>query len=1838
MATARRMAGSRGSRSAVAVGTLRRSRASLLGSTALQAAVLVVLAFPAQAQLSPNARPQVGLVVAGQASISQTATVTTVQQASQRAAVNWQSFNVGSAQTVDFVQPSSSSVTLNRVVGGDPSEIAGHIVANGNVILVNGSGVVFDRGSQVDVNSLVVSAADTTNKGFMAGKTNFSIPGSPNAMVVNNGTITVKQSGLAALVAPAVANHGVINARMGTVVLAGATTATVDLYGDGLLAIDVTGQVTQVPVGADGRKVTALVTNTGTILAQGGSVTLTAAAADGIVTNLVTAGGTISADGGRGRGGTIVLGGIGGSLVIEGDITATGATGGAVQALADGGVTVASTAKIDVSGRSRGGTVALGTTLARAAAGPSLTSAPKAASVTVARGAVVQANATRKGNGGTITVLSSNSTVMAGTLSARGGPQGGNGGFIEVSGDGSYRLTGSVDVRAPLGQPGAILIDPANLTIEAGGTVVTLGTLTASDTLLGDQATLDPRGLTGSVLLQAGTDIVVASPISGTGVTDLTMQAGRNLTVSAAINVTGSLVLQAATSQVSGSLTVGASLSAGGGIALTSVLTTGTGGIAINAAVTNSGSGGIALTDYGTGGVKIAGAVTNSGSGGVTVNTLGTLGITGTGSLVAAGQTVGLIAASVSQAPAGVISAGTLTATATSGSVDLSGAANSFAVLGSGGAATGYKVVDGGSLSVPGTIASGLGVLSISAPTLSTSGSLSAPVVRLQIDALSLTGSILAGSGVVAIMPNSTNGTIYLQNAAGVGGTGTLVLSGTELANGVQAGALLLGSRDGITATNTGSIIVNGTLFAPGVLGLFSLGRISEDPTNGAIKAVSLIGKAGTGIVLASSLNAIGTLGLAAPLDINGAHSVTGLTALAGITLTNSTDLTVVGLVNGTSGGTTIDTATNPLTVASGGTVQGSGAVRLNAGALVLDGLVTDGGGGGGSGTVTLNAILGGISETGALVAGTLTGSAGGAVTLTSANNRIGRLDAFTAAGFRLNDGHDLTVVGVVNGTSGNVSLEASNTIALVSGVSIGAGGDVVLATDSITGGGAPAIQLSGGTLSSGGNVYLLSGPGGSVSVGATGKAQAGGTLSIQTDTLTVMNGATLAGPTIQLAPGTTGTTVSLGAGAATGLAIDATVLGVLHGFTTLSIGAASAPSGTTTAGSIAVVGAVNIGAATLALFGTGDITGLGPITANKLTATATTGSVDLSGAANSFAVLGSGSAATGYKVVDGGSLSVPGTIVSGLGVLSISAPTLSTSGSLSAPVVRLTASADTLTLGGHIAGGTSLTLLGSIDIAAAGAVLSGGTLTATATSGSVDLGNAANSFAVLGSGSAATGYKVVDGGSLSVPGTIASASGVLSISAPTLSTSGSLSAPVVDLTASVGMLTVAAGGTVAGGSAVAMSGNGIALAGMLTSNGTVTLVSGGAIDEASSGAISADILTGGAGGAATLTGTNLVANLGSFSALGFTFTDGRDLTVTGNVNGAALAVLTLPAANKLTVASGGTVQGTSVTLTAGALSLAGLVADPSGGTVTLTAITGGITETGTLVADTLTGSAVGAVDLSGAQVNLQSYTTVNQVGTLGVFNVTGTDSRFVLYDSTSLLVGGNISAFSIQIGAVTRLAVAGGVTITTGSDPVPPVPQAQAPKDSSGTKGLNLAILYGAGTIDLGPNLTIQGTPGAVNQTVRLALPGGGLIQFGNFNAHTADLLLHVGSGSARSVPGDAIDVHALSAFYQSGSNGPIDLTGSVNGQVGNAAATASRIGKEPNPPIPFGTSTGSTYVPGSNFRMNQCAITSVNCALVLASEVPPPLRQMDTTFVLPQEALDDPDLLLPYISDRDD
>jgi len=529
------------------LGFARRGRSALLTGTALQAAALLVLSLPAEAQLAPNARPLGGTVVGGSASISRGASNTAIDQTSQRAAIDWKSFDVGSQQSVTFNQPSASSVTLNRVTGPDPSRIAGRIDANGQIVLVNQSGVTFYQGAQVNTNGLMVSAAGISNQNFMAGVMAFDQPAQPNAKVENQGNITIKQAGLAALVAPRVANSGMISARLGHVVLAGAKTATLDLYGDGLLSLDVTNQVTQAPSGA-----TALVTNTGVIVADGGTVQLTARAADGVVQNLVQAGGSIRAASVGSHPGTVALNGVGGSIIVEGQLAAPGlapgTTGGAIEVVTTGNVTVASTARIDASGKAGGGVVAIGTTLARARGGSSVQAARTAKTVTVRQGATIAADAIGNGDGGRVTLLSTDATSMAGVITAKGGTQGGNGGLVEVSG-GAVSLTGAADESAPAGHVGTLLLDPTNLNIvfaSREGTNIDgefVGSTLASSAPDAEttpstitRAKLTTLGAEANVTVQAtGTIDVQANILVANG---LALQAGGNLLVDRGVSIT----------------------------------------------------------------------------------------------------------------------------------------------------------------------------------------------------------------------------------------------------------------------------------------------------------------------------------------------------------------------------------------------------------------------------------------------------------------------------------------------------------------------------------------------------------------------------------------------------------------------------------------------------------------------------------------------------------------------------------------------------------------------------------------------------------------------------------------------------------------------------------------------------------------------------------------------------------------------------------------------------------------------------------------------------------------------------------------------------------------------------------------------------------------------------------------------------------------------------------------------------------------------------------------------------------------------------------------------------
>ena len=91
---------------------------SLLASLALTAGVV-----HAQAVL-----PAGGQIVGGSGNITTQGKSMTVTQTSDRMAADWQSFSIGKDHSVNFVQPSSSAVALNRVLGSDVSEMQGAIL------------------------------------------------------------------------------------------------------------------------------------------------------------------------------------------------------------------------------------------------------------------------------------------------------------------------------------------------------------------------------------------------------------------------------------------------------------------------------------------------------------------------------------------------------------------------------------------------------------------------------------------------------------------------------------------------------------------------------------------------------------------------------------------------------------------------------------------------------------------------------------------------------------------------------------------------------------------------------------------------------------------------------------------------------------------------------------------------------------------------------------------------------------------------------------------------------------------------------------------------------------------------------------------------------------------------------------------------------------------------------------------------------------------------------------------------------------------------------------------------------------------------------------------------------------------------------------------------------------------------------------------------------------------------------------------------------------------------------------------------------------------------------
>ena len=580
--------------------------ASLMGS---------LLGSMAHAQTAPppNTLPTGGQVSAGQASIGQAGANMLIQQASNRAAINWQSFNVGSNAQVQYVQPDASSVTLNRVLGSDPSQIFGRITANGQVVLSNPAGVYFAPDARVDVGGLTATTLGMSDADFMAGSNRYQRNGS-SASVVNEGELKASLGGYIALLAPEVRNQGAVIAQMGAVAMASGEVVE--------LRFDNSKHLTGIRV--EPSQIQALVDNRHAVQAPGGLVILSAQSLDRLVGGVVSSSGAIEANGLQSEGGRIVLSAS--SKVSHSgtlDVSSSTAQGGSVSLQGDT-IELQTGSRIDATGATGGGTVLVGGNW-QGSADPLLQATEQptqaATTVTMAAAASIDASATQLGNGGKVVLWSdinnANSVTTAqGSVLAMGGAQGGNGGQVETSGHSVDTTHLSVNAGAERGTGGLWLIDPYDYVISSAtgintslnnGTSVTIDTANASNSYLGSS---------GSGTITISDNIAKSSGAAAT----LTLNAANYIDGSGNISSSGNAL--------------GVVFNAGGGTGIYTGLISG------NVSVTKSGAGNLSLT------------ATNTYTGGTTLS-VGTLGVynntaMGSGALTVSGNSNLLLGRSVS--------------------------------------------------------------------------------------------------------------------------------------------------------------------------------------------------------------------------------------------------------------------------------------------------------------------------------------------------------------------------------------------------------------------------------------------------------------------------------------------------------------------------------------------------------------------------------------------------------------------------------------------------------------------------------------------------------------------------------------------------------------------------------------------------------------------------------------------------------------------------------------------------------------------------------------------------------------------------------------------------------------------------------------------------------------------------------------------------------------------------------------------------------------------------------------------------------------------------------------
>jgi filamentous hemagglutinin family protein len=441
--------------------------------------------------------PTGGAVVAGSANIGGAGKTLTINQSSHNAIINWQQFSIASGELTKFLVPNSSSATLNRVVGGNASAIYGTLQSNGQLFLINSSGILVGPHGQIDTAGFIGSTLDVSNAEFLAGG-NMHFVGGSTASIENQGNID-SQSGSVYLLANNVSNSGSIAAQQGNVGLAAASDVLFQQAGDQHLFVQAT---------PSGTTRAMAVNNSGTVRAASAELRATGGNAYALAINNS---GSIAATGYKK---------INGEVYLTSDVGTTSNSG---------------TIRVSTANQ-QGGLIHLAST-----------------SGNVINSGTLNVSATAMGGqGGAITLKSGHglaANTTAGQIDARGG-QNGKGGQVEVSGT-TVQAAGLVDTRSLDGLVGMFTIDPATFTVAATGGNETgaqvASTLATTDlTLNADDSVTINQGIswTSNHTLTLSTNtmgstIAINAAISGVnGGLTLSNNSGGNLvTASGAVNV-----------------------------------------------------------------------------------------------------------------------------------------------------------------------------------------------------------------------------------------------------------------------------------------------------------------------------------------------------------------------------------------------------------------------------------------------------------------------------------------------------------------------------------------------------------------------------------------------------------------------------------------------------------------------------------------------------------------------------------------------------------------------------------------------------------------------------------------------------------------------------------------------------------------------------------------------------------------------------------------------------------------------------------------------------------------------------------------------------------------------------------------------------------------------------------------------------------------------------------------------------------------------------------------------------------------------------------------------------